>query len=276
MAQGSRCIPAPRRRTARGAGHPPVDHEPLRRVRARHTAEHRARQRRPPHPRAHPDRASAPPPPPTSGPCSPAPPAPHTSAPAPSPAAPSCCASTPTGKPTVLADFKENNVQALAALPDGSLLAATSPDGKVYRIPAAGLAPGTRPELLFDAATTAEKPKYLWSLAVERTGDILVAAGAPADALPPSARPRHQAASRLQIRRPAPAHASARAGRHNLHRLRRRRHRLPHRAPTASPSPSSPHPSTKSPRSPLTRKAICTWPPSATAGRPPCPPARRR
>jgi len=77
--------------------------------------------------------------------------------------------------PTVVADFKELNVQALAVAQDGAILAATSPDGKLYRI-----ASGNKPEVIFDAATTAEKPKYLWSLAVERNGDILVAAGAPA------------------------------------------------------------------------------------------------
>ncbi len=84
------------------------------------------------------------------------------------------------GKSSIAADFKESNVQALAALPDGSVLAATSPDGKLYRIPAIGIPAGGKPEVLFDAATTAEKPKYLWSVAVERTGDILLAAGAPA------------------------------------------------------------------------------------------------
>lgn len=80
------------------------------------------------------------------------------------------------GTSTAVAEFKEANVQALAMLPDGSMLAATSPDGKVYRVPAAG----GKPESVFDAATTAEKPKYLWSLAVEKSGDVLVAAGAPA------------------------------------------------------------------------------------------------
>ncbi len=84
------------------------------------------------------------------------------------------------GKGTTVAEFKELNVQAVVVLPDGSVLAATSPDGKVYRIPAGGLAAGAKPEVLFDASTTAEKPKYLWSLAVEKSGDVLVAAGAPA------------------------------------------------------------------------------------------------
>ncbi len=95
------------------------------------------------------------------------------------------------GKSSVRADFKESNVQTLAALPDGSLLAGTSPDGKLYRIAAS--APG-KPELIFDTTTTPEKPKYLWSVAVERTGDILVATGAPATlyriSLKPGTRPQ--------------------------------------------------------------------------------------
>lgn len=90
---------------------------------------------------------------------------------------------------TVVADFKELNVQALALAHDGSILAATSPDGKLYRI-----AKGAKPEVLFDASTTAEKPKYLWSLAVERSGDVLIAAGAPAIiyrvSLKPGAKPQ--------------------------------------------------------------------------------------
>ncbi|WP_245536253.1 hypothetical protein [Terriglobus roseus] len=67
------------------------------------------------------------------------------------------------------------NVQAVLPLPDGSILAATSPDGKVYRVRSSGT-----PEVVFDATTTAEKPKYLWSLALAKDGDLLIAAGAPA------------------------------------------------------------------------------------------------
>ena len=93
------------------------------------------------------------------------------------------------GKSSVVADFKESNVQALAALPDGSVLAATSPDGKLYRIAPTGVPAGTKPEVLFDSAATAEKPKYLWSVAVERNGDVLIAAGAPATLYRLSSKP---------------------------------------------------------------------------------------
>ena len=74
---------------------------------------------------------------------------------------------------------KELAVQALRVLADGSVLAATSPDGKVYRI-AAGAGVGTVPAVVFDPAMTAEKPKYLWDLVVGKGGEIFVATGAPA------------------------------------------------------------------------------------------------
>jgi hypothetical protein len=83
---------------------------------------------------------------------------------------------TPDGKATQIFAGKELAVQALRLADDGSVLAATSPDGKVYRIPSGGGAP----VVLFDPSTTEEKPKYLWDLAVGKGGDVYVAAGAPA------------------------------------------------------------------------------------------------
>ncbi len=81
----------------------------------------------------------------------------------------------PKGATTTLADFNELTVTALAQAPDGSTLAATAPDGELYRI-----TPNAKPEILFGPSLTAEKPKYLWSVAVTKSGDIFVAAGAPA------------------------------------------------------------------------------------------------
>ena len=83
---------------------------------------------------------------------------------------------SPDGKSTKVFEAKELAVQALVVAADGSVLAATSPDGKVYRIPAGG---GTA-SVVFDPSTTEEKPKYLWDLAVSKTGAVYVAAGAPA------------------------------------------------------------------------------------------------
>ncbi len=83
---------------------------------------------------------------------------------------------SPDGKATQIFESKELAVQALTVLPDGSVLAATSPDGKVYKVPAGGGAA----TVLFDPSTTEEKPKYLWGLAAGKDGAAYVAAGAPA------------------------------------------------------------------------------------------------
>jgi hypothetical protein len=64
---------------------------------------------------------------------------------------------------------------------DGKAYAVTSPDGKVYRL---GLTPADA-VVVFDAAQTEEKPKYLWDIVQAagsggKAGDLYVAAGAPA------------------------------------------------------------------------------------------------
>jgi hypothetical protein len=71
---------------------------------------------------------------------------------------------------------KELAVQAVKVGADGTVFAATSPDGKVYRVAKAG----GSPTVIFDAAATAEKPKYLWDLALGSKGEVYVATGAPA------------------------------------------------------------------------------------------------
>ncbi len=70
----------------------------------------------------------------------------------------------------------ELGVQALRVGADGTVYAGTSPDGKVYRLSKGG---GT-PTVIFDAAAVAEKPKYVWDLAVDGAGVVYVATGAPA------------------------------------------------------------------------------------------------
>jgi len=83
---------------------------------------------------------------------------------------------SPDGKATDLFAGKELAVQALQHANGGSVYAATSPDGKVYKIPADGGAAS----VVFDPALTAEKPKYLWDLATGDDGALYVATGAPA------------------------------------------------------------------------------------------------
>jgi WD40 repeat protein len=70
---------------------------------------------------------------------------------------------------------RELAVQALRSAPDGTLYAATSPDGKVYRIRSDKTA-----TVVFDPATTSERPKYIWDLALAKNGDVYIATGAPA------------------------------------------------------------------------------------------------
>jgi hypothetical protein len=85
----------------------------------------------------------------------------------------------PDGKATDVFAGKELAVQAVRAGADGSVYAATSPDGKVYRIVPGAVGAGAA-TVVFDPALTAEKPKYLWDLALGKDGSLYVAAGAPA------------------------------------------------------------------------------------------------
>jgi hypothetical protein len=84
----------------------------------------------------------------------------------------------PDGKHTKIFAGKELGVQALRMLPDGALLVATSPDGKVYRVlSGGGLATNTA--VVFDSATITEKPKYIWDVATIGQ-NVFIATGAPA------------------------------------------------------------------------------------------------
>jgi len=87
----------------------------------------------------------------------------------------------PDGKATKVFEGKELGVQALRLGTDGHVYAETSPDGKVYRL---GASPADA-FVVFDAALTEEKPKYLWDVvqaasAAGKAGNLYVAAGAPA------------------------------------------------------------------------------------------------
>jgi hypothetical protein len=86
----------------------------------------------------------------------------------------------PDGTASEIFAGKELAVQALHAAADGVLFAATSPDGKVYRIETGDKGAAAVARVVFDPAETAEKPKYLWDLALGKSGELYVAAGAPA------------------------------------------------------------------------------------------------
>src|SRR5687768_5783597 len=71
------------------------------------------------------------------------------------------------GAGSLFADLAEMNVTALTVGRAGEIFAATSPDGKVYRIDLAGKA-----AVYFDA-----KEKYIWSLAIMADGSLAVGTG---------------------------------------------------------------------------------------------------
>ena len=64
----------------------------------------------------------------------------------------------PDGKSSQIFSGKELAVQAVRLAGDGSLLVATSPDGKVYRVAASGGTTTDAPVGVFDPAMTEEKP----------------------------------------------------------------------------------------------------------------------
>ena len=76
-------------------------------------------------------------------------------------------ASGPDGKGSLLYKAPELDVTALAVAGDGAVFAATSPDGKVYRVTGDGKA-----EVYFDPAD-----KYIWSLAILGDGSLAVGTG---------------------------------------------------------------------------------------------------
>lgn len=110
------------------------------------------------------------------------------------------------GKAHIIFAPQELQVQALVVAPDGAIYAATSPDGKVYKLVHGGPSPGKTPE---GSHTTAEvaaaqegakpgekarpsvevdpsysasilfdpKTKYIWALALDREGQLYIGTG---------------------------------------------------------------------------------------------------
>jgi len=88
---------------------------------------------------------------------------------------------TPDGKSTTLFTTRDMSVQVVRVGPDGSVYAATLPSGKVYKLdPHAVNATEDTAKVVFDPATTQEKPKYVWDLAFDAQGRLYIATGAPA------------------------------------------------------------------------------------------------
>lgn len=85
---------------------------------------------------------------------------------------------TPDGKSTVIFEPRELQVQAVALGKDGAVYAATSPDGKVYKITRAAAKAGQPAASEYEAAVFFDpKTKYIWDLAFDAEGRLLVATG---------------------------------------------------------------------------------------------------
>jgi len=88
---------------------------------------------------------------------------------------------TPDGKIAKIFSSKDLSVQAVRVGKDGSVYAATLPSGKVYKIPANSAdLDESKADVVFDPTQTEEKPKYIWDLAFDSSGELYVATGGPA------------------------------------------------------------------------------------------------
>jgi WD40 repeat protein len=88
---------------------------------------------------------------------------------------------SPDGKSTTLFTTHDMSVQVVRAGPDGAIYAATLPSGKVYKLDAhAENKNDESATLVFDPASTQEKPKYVWDMAFDAQGRLYIATGAPA------------------------------------------------------------------------------------------------
>jgi len=101
----------------------------------------------------------------------------------------------PDGKTTKMFSSKDVSVQVVRVGPDGAIYAATLPSGKVYKLaPDAKDLTDATAKVVFDPASTKEKPKYVWDLAFDKRGRMYIAAGGPAgiyrvDPQTPNAKP---------------------------------------------------------------------------------------
>ena len=82
---------------------------------------------------------------------------------------------TPDGHATTMFTTREMSVQTVRVGPDGTVYAAALPSGKLYKLdPHAEGKNDETATLVFDPATTQEKPKYVWDLAFDGKGRLWV------------------------------------------------------------------------------------------------------
>jgi hypothetical protein len=96
---------------------------------------------------------------------------------------------SPDGKSTKLFSTKDLSVQAVEVGPDGTIYAATLPNGKVYKIqPNQTNLDESTAAVVFDPASLSlrapvkhdDQAKYIWDLAFDKQGRLYIAAGGPA------------------------------------------------------------------------------------------------
>ncbi|MGC2163234.1 MAG: hypothetical protein WA634_15080 [Silvibacterium sp.] len=88
---------------------------------------------------------------------------------------------SPDGKTTKMFSSKDLSVQVVRVGPDGQVYAATLPSGKIYKLaPDAKDLTEENATVVFDPASTDEKPKYVWDMTFDSEGRLYVAAGGPA------------------------------------------------------------------------------------------------
>ena len=81
----------------------------------------------------------------------------------------------PGGGKETLAEFDALEIHAIVIDSKDQVFVATSPDGKVYKLAASAKA-GAKPPVFYDP-----KSKYIWALALNGTGELLVATGDPGE-----------------------------------------------------------------------------------------------
>jgi sugar lactone lactonase YvrE len=100
---------------------------------------------------------------------------------------------TPGGQATIIFEPQELQVQALRVGPSGVIYAATAPDGKVYKIEHKTKTEASKAEAVKNGDKDSAKPsvdpswssteyfapgtKYIWDLALDKTGNLYVATG---------------------------------------------------------------------------------------------------
>jgi hypothetical protein len=85
---------------------------------------------------------------------------------------------TPDGQSTAIFEPQELQVQSLVVAKNGIVYAATSPDGKVYRLEESKAAAGSKPSPSWSATPYFDPgSKYIWDIVLDNSGTLYIATG---------------------------------------------------------------------------------------------------